>query len=535
MKIKNIEIKNFKRFSDVKIQGLSEEVKLVLVVGPNGSGKSSLFEAFNSWYKLHCHGNISGFIDKSYFAKNQSQNSNQENDIKIEFFIDSQQLAYNKKTMYFRTAYRNEPEFDINSLNRIGIPYEQLRVDKLINNDQVVSQNYQRLINDTLAGVYSDDNDMKTVKNLREELIGALRNSMKNVFDDLTLNNIGSPLDDGAFNFKKGIIESYHYKNLSGGEKSAFDLLLDLTLKIQYYDNTIFLIDEPETHMHTSLQGKLIEELCKIIPDNSQLWLTTHSLGIMRSAQKLANTNPDSVAILDLSGIDFDTDITINPSRLDKLVWEKFLSIALDDFADLIAPQYIILCEGSLSGRGRNNFDAEIYNKIFASKYPNVSFIAGGACNDLEKNDHLGMKVLENILPKSIISRVVDRDEKSDEEVEKCKQNGINVLAKRHLESYLFDDEVIDKLVSIHDGSKLDEVKRMKQNVIASIVAQGKVEDDIKSASGMIYNGLKSILNLRQRGNTADAFMLSTLAELMTEDMNLYKELENIIIKPILK
>ncbi|MEA2051959.1 MAG: AAA family ATPase [Euryarchaeota archaeon] len=103
---------------------------------------------------------------------------------------------------------------------------------------------------------------------------------MTNVFEDLLLNKVGDPLEDGAFHFEKGSSKSFHYKNLSGGEKSAFDLLLDLIIKLQYYNDTVFLIDEPESHMHTRLQGKLVKELYNLTPNNSQLWLTTHSLGV---------------------------------------------------------------------------------------------------------------------------------------------------------------------------------------------------------------------------------------------------------------
>jgi len=47
MKIKKIELKNYKRFTDFTVNNISASVKLVLVVGPNGSGKTSLFDAFN--------------------------------------------------------------------------------------------------------------------------------------------------------------------------------------------------------------------------------------------------------------------------------------------------------------------------------------------------------------------------------------------------------------------------------------------------------------------------------------------------------
>lgn len=123
---------------------------------------------------------------------------------------------------------------------------------------------------------------------------------MADIFDDLILNSIGNPLENGSFYLKKGKIDSFHYKNLSAGEKSAFDLLLDLILKIEYYDDSILFIDEPEIHMHTKLQGKLLEEIYNIIPDKCQLWITTHSFSMIKKAKELLQEDQNSIAILDL-------------------------------------------------------------------------------------------------------------------------------------------------------------------------------------------------------------------------------------------
>src|ERR1700691_2358624 len=46
MKIKSLQLKNFKRFTDLTLQGVPEDAKLVLLIGSNGSGKSSVFDAF---------------------------------------------------------------------------------------------------------------------------------------------------------------------------------------------------------------------------------------------------------------------------------------------------------------------------------------------------------------------------------------------------------------------------------------------------------------------------------------------------------
>ncbi len=47
MKIRKIELKNFKRFTDLTIDQIPNTTKLVLLIGANGSGKSCIFDCFN--------------------------------------------------------------------------------------------------------------------------------------------------------------------------------------------------------------------------------------------------------------------------------------------------------------------------------------------------------------------------------------------------------------------------------------------------------------------------------------------------------
>lgn len=514
---------------------MPDKCKMVIIVGPNGSGKSSLFDALYHYYKLNTGFGYSG--DASYYVKEASEAFNPSQNVNVVFYHAQPEAIRDKKSMYFRTAYRNDPDFNISSFSRTGAPQENIRFQRFIDNDQTVSLNYQRLIYNTLSGVYSVQNDAKTVKDLREELIGKVRASMKNVFDDLVLNNIGDPLRDGSFLFEKGTSKSFLYKNLSGGEKSAFDLLLDLIIKIQYYDDTVFFIDEMDSHMHTTLQGKLTEEIYNIVPDNSQLWLTTHSLGVIRAAKDIERINPGSIAILDFSGYDFDTECNIKPVKIDRVVWEKFLQIALDDYSLRIAPQTIILCEGSFEGKGRKKFDADIYNIILGNEHPDISFVPGGASADLEQDNHSGYLLLRELLKFSKVHRLIDRDDRSAEQVAELSAKGLIILKKRHLESYLFDDDVITKLVNINtqENGKIQEALELKSQAINNSFSRGNPRDDIKSAAGEIYNGLKKLLNLTRCGNDQDAFMRDTLARLITPDMRIYKELKQEIIQPTME
>jgi AAA domain, putative AbiEii toxin, Type IV TA system len=156
---------------------------------------------------------------------------------------------------------------------------------------------------------------------------------MLQLFDNLELEGPGRPLNGGTFRFKKGTSSGFHYKNLSGGEKAAFDLLLDFIIKRRAFDDTIFCIDEPELHMHTKLQARLLEVMFSLVPDNCQLWLSTHSIGMARTAAQLNTANPGQVAFIDFHNQEFDHPTTLKPTVPDRNFWRQMFHTALDDLA----------------------------------------------------------------------------------------------------------------------------------------------------------------------------------------------------------
>lgn len=292
MKIREVKINKFKRFTDLTIKDIPGTAKLVILVGPNGCGKTSIFEAFNHWYKYKGYSRWNN-NHQSYFVKNGDNDT-----LGPGFWVDNRVdiIAYDeplneqnniKGKFYFRTAHRNEPDFTTQHLSKQEDPRNSNRFDTLMATDITVSSNYQRLVSNTLSGVFDASNNRKTVEELREKLIGKIKKSLSNVFDDLQFSNIGEPLVNGSFYFTKGRSENFHYKNLSAGEKSAFDIILDLVIKSDSFDNSVYCIDEPEAHMHTALQAKLLAEMYNLINYKSQLWLATHSIGMLQQAKEL--------------------------------------------------------------------------------------------------------------------------------------------------------------------------------------------------------------------------------------------------------
>jgi predicted ATPase len=421
MKIKSIHLKHFKRFTDLKIQHIPENTKLVVMLGPNGCGKSSLFDGLISWHKQwKGHGNN---FDPNYHHKKGIDEITNNERVQVEFYKEPSGPEEKKKAFCFRTAHRNDPLFRLNQLNKMGSQLDETRFDQMIHNDAAVSQNYQRLASQAFKNAFTYDAAI-TLGEFRQIIIGDIKAAIRRIFPDLDLNDLGDPLEEGTFFFDKGKSQKFEYRNLSGGEKASFDIILDLVVKIRDFDKTIFCIDEPELHMNTRLQGDLLQEIFNLVNDNSQIWIATHSIGMMRKAKDLATEHPDKVIFLDFDQKDFDQDQIIEPAKVTRAFWENALRVALDDLADLITPKQIVICEGEPLGTGNSTniaHDAKCLDKIFADEFPDTKFLAGGNCHDVENNRHALIGAIEALSRGTKIIRIIDKDDRSKDQINELK------------------------------------------------------------------------------------------------------------------
>ncbi|GAB3784794.1 AAA family ATPase [Dyella agri] len=545
MKLASAHIQDFKRFTDLTITNVPAKAKLVVLVGPNGAGKTSLFEAFNYWVSI-ARQQYNNF-DALYHAKAGrpvvTDWSQMLQKIDLQFH-DTQQInpqAHSQqsiKSFYIRSAYRHEPDFTVNQLNRADdMLLDSRRPPKLIIGEARVSDNYQRIVSASVEALFNPSNQSTTAGQIVDRLIGRIREGIGRVFDDLSLDGPGRPMQDGSFFFSKGASTGYHYKNLSGGEKAAFDLLLDFIVKTEVFDDSIFCIDEPELHMHTRLQSQLLDELLRQIPTHCQLWLSTHSIGMMRRAMELHRANPDEVVFLDFGAFDFDQPTVMKPAVIDRTFWKKMFAVALDDLSELVSPKQIVFCEGrreSGGSRSTSTFDAAVYRTIFGALHPDTEFVPLGGTSELDRDALLLSTVLTQMLPSIRTWKVFDRDDRSAAEITELNASGTRVLARRDLESYLWDDEILSELAAASGrASETPALVAEKKRLIDQLPQLGKPVDDIKAIAGQMYNECKRRLQLTQCGNNATDFARITLAPLVKPNTRTYSELETAVFGSI--
>jgi hypothetical protein len=307
---------------------------------------------------------------------------------------------------------------------------------------------------------------------------------------------------------------------------------LDLVIRRRDFNNTVYCIDEPEAHMNARLQATLLDELVQHLPEQSQMWLATHSIGMMRRARDIERQAPGSVVFVDFSDVDFDQPQSLGPARATRAFWERVLNVALDDLSGLVAPARVVVCEGSPPGQpGRNTeHDARCYNIIFEAEFPDTKFLSAGNSLDVETDRLAIVAGIRALTSGCAVLRLIDRDDHGADDIQEFSAKGISVLSRRHLECYLYDDEVLAALCS--KEGKPGEVAGLlqdKRDAVAESIGRGNAADDVKSASGPIYVRARQRLSLAGAGNDAKAFARNVLAPLITADMLVYRELRSCI------
>ncbi|MCF7834123.1 MAG: ATP-binding protein [Candidatus Pacebacteria bacterium] len=449
MKIKKIQLINFKRFDDLTIDLGNMPKKIIALVGPNGSGKSSVFDAFEEKlknYKGTHQQEHASFFAKLYFSifpEKKSESYNKENSIKIE---NDNNNEFNKKSFYIRTAYRFTSRLQVDNLRKlpdviddVNRPYSSNAMDNRL------QENYERMLSKAFQEFFNDTSG-KTGLVTRKELIDKINNILGNILD-IKISNIGDVTQGkGQLFFEKESSKDFPFENLSSGEKEVVDIIIDLIIKTPEYDNTVYAIDEPELHLNTSIQRKLLIEIEKLIPDNCQIWVATHSVGFLRSLQEELK---EKSQIIDFSEKDcFNGTQTAYPIKTTRQNWQRIFQTALEDLTGLVAPEVIIYCEGRpdpTNSGGEQGLDASIYNLIFGETNHNTLFVSSGG-NDVIANSTLALKIITKAFTKVKLFLLKDRDDLTEQErIDFLGASSSNkMLERREIENYVFDYEILN-------------------------------------------------------------------------------------------
>ena len=239
------------------------------------------------------------------------------NRISIELHHQRNDLQDLTQILHIRTAYRNDPDFQLDALSRPPNPGSHRLVRA---NHRRRSIPFLKITRGLRGNAWPIWINMPTrilhSANNRADSLARLQAAISALFSEppLRLQDFGGVSGAGTFRFAKGATPDFHYKNLSAGEKAAFDVLLDVFVASSRSPDLIYCIDEPEVHLAPSIQRALLRSLLGMLPDTSQLWIATHAAGFINEAKRSMVDN-DNVAFLDFGAHDFDQPTTVRGAK----------------------------------------------------------------------------------------------------------------------------------------------------------------------------------------------------------------------------
>jgi AAA15 family ATPase/GTPase len=431
MRITNLKIENFKRFTDLSIQEIPESAKLVLLIGSNGSGKSSVFDAFD-WLTENKKVGNRNFHDDTiqYYSKNISHSPI----VKIRFndgtLLEKKRFFEDIENRKFvgRSSIRIVPRIT-NEYNSAQIIDDTDAPKSFIDNDTRFTNDvysYIQQINNALREPIFSGRSADTLQ-IFQEFIAPLNNSLLNILGEEGRTTIqiaefedAGPQKNAKLIFKKGE-SKINYDLLSHGEKQIVILLLNFIVRRKYYEDAIIFIDEMDCHLNTAIQYRLLEEIVtQWIPESAQLWTASHALGFIDYANKSKET-----AIIDFDLLDFDLPQVLFPQPKSNLeVYEIAVPKAV--LFELMKDRQLIVCE---------NQNDEYYNLLLL---PNTIFVGVKDARD----------VFLHIKRDARYHSLRDRDFLSDTEIQKIQEEypHHHILRYYDFENYLYHPKNIAEI-----------------------------------------------------------------------------------------
>lgn len=470
MNIKSITLKNFKRFTDLTIDLSVSPVlpKLVLLVGANGSGKSAVFDAFEAITQTR----IVPYINTQYYLKNKQEKSEihlefENNEFTISILPTKDNLpVYSNSSIdftpsfYGRSAVRYLPRLTRTNIQAIDVSKNLDKPNYYIDQDSRFENDLDTLMYEIMGTVFKGINvsDNQFVNDIHS-FLARINDSLRRIFGDnettsLKFISFLPPADGKPIQliFQKGTSE-VHYDVLSSGEKEVVNILFNLLVRVRHFPTSIYFFDELDAHLHTELQYNLLREVVEHwIPDDSQIWTASHSLGFIQYAK-----SSEQAAIIDFDNLDFDQSQILVPTDEQEVFT---IAVPSEILPSLFKDKHIVFCE---------NEDARIYNSV---ALPNAVFIGV----------HDKTEVVARVKSTEKVHGVIDRDYLSDSDCIQLKNklSALVILNYYSIENYLYHPENIrEKYPDFDVRAYIQNITTTKNNALDRIIQ--KLDSNRKS------------------------------------------------------
>ncbi len=331
--ITHIFVENSRNVTNLDIPLSKEHRQHLILTGKNGSGKTSMLQEINKFLNQIENGMIQNY--DTYFSRFEKY----EKEISDKNLTQDQKLNLEKIGINYKiplTAFGGtriefaEKKYNLNEKYKKGkfilaffeskrkthlkIPtgINKLELLETYSNKQSANQDFLQYIVNLKAdrSFARDDNELEVVEKI-DKWFENLQNRLKVIFDveklELRFNR-----ESYTFDILTDDNPPINFTNLSDGYSAILSIVTELLLRmenhvVKSYDlEGIVLIDEIETHLHVSLQKKILPFLIDFFP-KIQFIVTTHSPFVLSSLSNATICDLESkIVTTDLSAYSYD-------------------------------------------------------------------------------------------------------------------------------------------------------------------------------------------------------------------------------------
>lgn len=511
MRIKKLKLERFKKFQKTEISLCD----LNILAGPNNSGKTSILLALKIFFY---------FIHKSLYVKNNKLVFQNHYVHAIDFIplpMD-EELWFNKKSGNQQEPVTITLEFDNKWWGKLKLTSRFGQIHVAFDSSQLPSKHTANQLEQKLkkevayipgvVGVLVQESYSTPARQMslaaegryaeifRSSLVRLTQNKTSALprINSFLKNNLNIELLKPQFNPNKNEFIISRYKDLLTKEEfdivaggSGFHQIIQIFINLLISKPTIVLFDEPDAHLHPSIQGSLASAIDELRNElNAQILVATHSY--------------DMIDYFDVSNLLLinSSATTINPLESEFEKQEKLTKtgiISNSALVRLFSAKNTIILEDEIMDIFRG-FDRKLKSQICkncsprsakgVSKFGNQKEIVSAA------SDIIGTTITPIFIQ--------DRDGLPDNYIDDLKrlnqQNDLNtIFLKRHeIENYLIEPTLFMKIIS-NKGIKIS--KNDINNLIKEVISEKKSEwnEAIRKRAKQINYELKHLVGRNQR------------------------------------
>lgn len=241
-----------------------------------------------------------------------------------------------------------------------------------------------------------------------------------------------NPAQPKEFHYKDATGQTLPFSSLSSGEQEVIKVLFDVARK--EIKHSVFIIDEPELHLHPTLTFKLIEALKSIGEHTNQFIFLTHSADLISTYYATGN----------VFFIDSDQSGHNQAHRLSELksTHKELVQLIGENLGMFAVGKKLVFIEGENS-----SIDRLAYHKIGQKVDSEIKVNPIGSVTNIG-----ALKAVEGQIRNSIFGvsmfMIRDRDGLRQDQITSLEANGhILCLKRRHIENYFLNEEVLRKVV----------------------------------------------------------------------------------------